>query len=98
MQGKILKTEHRKAVSVRSQTVNRTHGLMRADWRNTHDWVRRMTALGGEDASIQHCQIKRDETTRGIVEAIANDKYKKLFEVLNFERSPDKLDERIKFD
>ena len=31
-------------------------------------WVRRLAALGGDDVTIGHWQIKRDGTTRGIVE------------------------------
>jgi predicted nucleotidyltransferase len=31
-------------------------------------WVRRLAALGGEQATIEHWQIKRDGTKRGIVE------------------------------
>lgn len=33
-------------------------------------WVRRMAALGGEEATVQYWQIKRDGTQRGIVEII----------------------------
>ena len=36
-------------------------------------WVRRMAALGGEEAAIADWQIKRDGTKRGIVEVIADD-------------------------
>jgi predicted nucleotidyltransferase len=31
-------------------------------------WVRRLAALGGEQATLEHWQIKRDGTKRGIVE------------------------------
>jgi len=31
-------------------------------------WLRRLAALGGEDATIEHWQVKRDGTRRGIVE------------------------------
>jgi hypothetical protein len=31
-------------------------------------WLRRMAALGGEQATIEHWQIKRDGSRRGIVE------------------------------
>lgn len=34
-------------------------------------WVRKLAALGGEQAAIEHWQIKRDGTQRGIVEIIA---------------------------
>ncbi len=33
-------------------------------------WVRRMAALGGEDAAIEDWQVKRDGSRRGIVEII----------------------------
>ncbi len=36
-------------------------------------WVRRAAALSGEDATISYWQIKRDRTTRGIVEVIIHD-------------------------
>ena len=32
-------------------------------------WIRRAAALGGEEATIAHWQIKRDGSKRGIVEA-----------------------------
>jgi hypothetical protein len=36
-------------------------------------WLRRLAALGGEAAAIEHWQIKRDGTRRGIVEVIRHD-------------------------
>jgi uncharacterized protein DUF6932 len=33
-------------------------------------WLRPQTALGGEEASIEHWQIKRDGTRRGIIEVV----------------------------
>ncbi len=36
-------------------------------------WLRRAAALGGEQAAIEHWQIKRDGTKRGIVEVIDHD-------------------------
>ena len=36
-------------------------------------WIRRAAALGGEDATIEHWQIKRDGNKRGILEVIAHD-------------------------
>lgn len=33
-------------------------------------WVRRLAAFGGEQATIEHWQIKRDRSLRGIVEII----------------------------
>jgi hypothetical protein len=32
-----------------------------------------MAAIGGEQAALEHWQIKRDKTQRGIVEVITND-------------------------
>ena len=36
-------------------------------------WIRRMAAIGGEQATLEHWQIKRDRSRRGIVEVIADD-------------------------
>lgn len=36
-------------------------------------WLRRAAALGGEEAAIEHWQIKRDGTKRGIVEVVEHD-------------------------
>jgi hypothetical protein len=36
-------------------------------------WLRRMAALDGEDAAIEHWQIKRDGKKRGIVEVLKDD-------------------------
>ena len=36
-------------------------------------WIRRMAAIGGEQAALAHWQIKRDKTERGIVEVISDD-------------------------
>jgi hypothetical protein len=33
-------------------------------------WVRKLAALGGEEAAIEHWQIKRDGTQRGVLEII----------------------------
>ncbi len=33
-------------------------------------WVRRFAALGGEDAFVNHWQVKRDGSLRGIVEVL----------------------------
>ena len=33
-------------------------------------WIRRMAALGGEEASIEDWQVKRDGTERGILEIV----------------------------
>ena len=37
-------------------------------------WLRHMAALDGEEATIEHWQIKRDGKKRGIVEVLINDK------------------------
>jgi hypothetical protein len=37
-------------------------------------WIRRMAAVGGEQETVEHWQIKRDKTKRGIVEVISDDK------------------------
>lgn len=36
-------------------------------------WIRRAAALGGEEATIAHWQIKRDGQKRGILEVIGHD-------------------------
>ena len=36
-------------------------------------WLRRQAAIGGEDETVKHWQIKRDGAKRGIVELIMND-------------------------
>ena len=36
-------------------------------------WLRRLAAIGGESEALQHWQIKRDNTCRGIVEVISDD-------------------------
>jgi len=36
-------------------------------------WIRRMAAIGGEQAAIEDWQIKRDDTRRGIVEVLCRD-------------------------
>jgi predicted nucleotidyltransferase len=36
-------------------------------------WIRRAAAIGGEQAALEHWQIKRDKTKRGIVEVIGDD-------------------------
>ncbi len=33
-------------------------------------WIRRLAAIDGEDAALEHWQIKRDKTKRGIVEVM----------------------------
>ncbi len=36
-------------------------------------WIRRLAATGGEPEALQHWQIKRDNTQRGIIEVISDD-------------------------
>ena len=36
-------------------------------------WIRQMSAIGGEQTAIEHWQIKRDKSLRGIVEVISDD-------------------------
>jgi len=36
-------------------------------------WIRRQAAIGGGQAAVEHWQIKRDKTRRGIVEVINDD-------------------------
>jgi len=36
-------------------------------------WIRRAAAIGGEQAALEHWQIKRDKTKRGIVEVTSDD-------------------------
>jgi hypothetical protein len=36
-------------------------------------WIRRLAALGGEAATVEYWQLKRDGTKRGIVEVTQND-------------------------
>jgi hypothetical protein len=36
-------------------------------------WTRRLAALGGEEATVAHWQIKRDGNQRGIVEVVNDD-------------------------
>jgi|ERR1051325_4826720 hypothetical protein len=36
-------------------------------------WIRRAAALGGEEATISHWQVKRDRSKRGILELIDHD-------------------------
>ena len=36
-------------------------------------WIRRQAAIGGEQAALEHWQLKRDKTRRGIVEVTSDD-------------------------
>lgn len=49
------------------------HVLAQAYFGASVFWLRRLTALGGEEAMAEHWQIKRDGTRRGIVEVVADD-------------------------
>lgn len=44
------------------------HGGTQAQFGASVFWMRRMAAIGGEQAAIEDWQIKRDGTQRGIVE------------------------------
>lgn len=44
------------------------HAAAQAHFGCSVFWVRRLAALGGEQATIEYWQIKRDGTLRGIVE------------------------------
>ena len=47
------------------------HGTAQDHFGASVFWVRRLAALGGEEAAIKDWQIKRDGTERGIVEITA---------------------------
>lgn len=36
-------------------------------------WLRRQSALGGEESTVEQWQVKREGTRRGIVELVEND-------------------------
>ncbi len=36
-------------------------------------WIRRQAAIGGEQEAVEHWQLKRDKTRRGIIEVIHDD-------------------------
>ena len=46
------------------------HATAQAHFGASVFWVRRLAAFGGEQATIEHWQIKRDGSRRGIVEII----------------------------
>jgi len=46
------------------------HNMAQSHFGCSVFWIRRLSALGGEDATIGYWQIKRDGTYRGIVEII----------------------------
>ncbi len=41
-------------------------------------WIRRQAAIGGEQAAVEHWQLKRDKTRRGIVVEVINDDSERL--------------------
>ena len=47
------------------------HATAQTHFGSSIFWVRRLAALGGEQATIEHWQIKRNGDLRGIVEIIA---------------------------
>lgn len=47
------------------------HAAAQAHFGASIFWVRRLAALNGEQATIEHWQIKRDGSQRGIVEIIS---------------------------
>jgi hypothetical protein len=47
------------------------HGTAQDHFGASVFWIRRMAAIGGEQAAIEDWQIKRDGTERGIVEITA---------------------------
>lgn len=49
------------------------HVIAQAYFGTSIFWLRRLAALGGEEGTIEHWQIKRDGTRRGIVEVVADD-------------------------
>jgi hypothetical protein len=46
------------------------HSVAQAHFGASVFWLRRLAALGGEQATIEHWQVKRDGDFRGIVEII----------------------------
>jgi hypothetical protein len=46
------------------------HAAAQAHFGASVFWLRRLTALGGEQATIEHWQIRRDGGLRGIVEIV----------------------------
>lgn len=46
------------------------HSVAQAHFGASVFWLRRLAALGGEQATIEHWQVKRDGDYRGIVEII----------------------------
>jgi len=44
------------------------HGAAQTHFGCSLFWVRRLAAFGGEDATIEYWQVKRDGTKRGLIE------------------------------
>lgn len=49
------------------------HTLAQAYFGASVFWLRRQSALGGEQATVEYWQTKRDGTRRGIVEVVEDD-------------------------
>lgn len=47
------------------------HGIAQSHFGASVFWMRRMAAIGGEQAAIEDWQVKRDGTERGVVEITA---------------------------
>ena len=49
------------------------HGTAQDHFGCSVFWMRRMAAIGGEEAAVDDWQIKRDNTQRGIVEIVTGE-------------------------
>ncbi len=47
------------------------HATAQAHFGASVFWLRRAAALGGEQAAIEHWQVKRDGSRRGVIEIVA---------------------------
>jgi hypothetical protein len=54
-------------------TVLFDHSAAEARFGASIFWLRRQMALGGEDATVEHWQIKRDGNRRGIIEIVGEE-------------------------
>ena len=59
------------ALAGESRLLFDDHGTAQSHFGASVFWMRRMAAIGGEQAAIEDWQIKRDGTERGIVEITA---------------------------
>lgn len=50
-----------------------THGTAQTHFGCSLFWIRRLAALDGEQATIEHWQIKRNRGLRGIIEIVAEE-------------------------